>query len=91
MPSSRPPATPIGTATRIEASVTMALVHWPNTARKPKQAATKQREAATAGVVAHQARRMAMTAIQDSGGRICTALDPCPDRKPVDSRLSARR
>ena len=33
MPSSRPPATPSGTATRIEASVTIALSHWPKTAR----------------------------------------------------------
>ena len=32
---------------------------------------------------------MPMTAIQDSGGTICTALEPCPDRKPVESRLSA--
>ena len=33
MPSSSPPATPNGTAMTIEASVTMALCHWPKTAR----------------------------------------------------------
>ncbi len=33
MPMATPRTTPMGTAMTIEASVTMALSHWPNTAR----------------------------------------------------------
>ena len=33
MPSASPPATPKGTAMTIEASVIIALSHWPKTAR----------------------------------------------------------
>ena len=35
------------------------------------------------------ATRMTTTAIQVSGGRICTASEPMPRRNPVDSRLVA--
>ena len=45
-PGAARPATPSGTATRIEASVTIALCHWPKTATNRKHPAMQQRQAA---------------------------------------------
>ena len=78
MPSSRPPATPSGTATTIEASVTMALCPLAEDARgRGSSAPTSEREPPAAGVQRRSAPRSPITAIQDSGGRSCTAAEPC--------------
>ena len=84
IPNKMPPATPSGTAMAIEASVVMALAHWPNTARYRKAA-----PASSARRVPPKrqpsAAAMPTTAIHGSGGASCTAVDPLPRRSPVEN------
>jgi hypothetical protein len=89
MPNSRPKVTPSGAATRIDASVIIALVHCPKTARNRKQAPDSRASGLPPSQCPSSMTRP-MTAIQDKGGTIWTAEEPLPSRKPVESRLAAK-
>ena len=69
MPRRSPPTIPSGTATRIEASVTIALSHWPKTATN-RNAPAASSASRTPPRKAEQRHETPMTASQDSGGRI---------------------